>query len=160
MIMAPGSPNSCSCQVTKVSHWWSGMQKTSVLPVSCSTIQYTHYPPETCPRLYFHLLLNIDSLISTVIPLLPNLKLPFKIYMEQMLQILPCTVMMVQNDNLVSKESFVGFTNGPQVDDIQPLCKSNIHVFKEKSNPDWSMLSAVIRWTFPDVTISSVLPFY
>ena len=33
--------------------------------------------------------------------------------MEQMLWILPSTVTMVQSDNPVSSESFVGFTNGP-----------------------------------------------
>ena len=80
----PGSTNSRTSLVTKISCCRSGTRKTRFLPVSCSTIPNT-WPSETCPRLYFRLLPNIDSSISTVFEQLPNLNLPFKIFMEQML---------------------------------------------------------------------------
>ena len=60
--------NSRISLVTKVSRWRSGTQKTRIHPVPCSTIPNTHWLSETCPRLYFRLLPNIDLSISTVFP--------------------------------------------------------------------------------------------
>ena len=60
--------NSRTSLVTKVSRWRSGTQKTRIHPVPCSTIPNTHWLSETCPRLYFRLLPNIDLSISTVFP--------------------------------------------------------------------------------------------
>ena len=135
--------------VTKVSCWWSGTRKTRK---SRSTIPNTHWPSKTRPQLYFCLLPNIDLSISTVFPLPPSVKLLFKIFLEKILGVLSSTVTMVRSDNLVSRESLVGFTNGPQIDDVQPLCEWNLGVFKEKIQPRLiyafcSYLLDTPRWT-------------
>ena len=107
MIVVPGSTNCCISPVTRVSLVRFGTRKVRALPLPLSTIPKTHVPREIRPRLYLRLLPNIDSSISIVFPLPPNLMLPCMIFREQMSRSFWSNVTTMRSDILDSRDTFL-----------------------------------------------------
>ena len=105
--MVPGFTNYCISPVTRVSLVQFGTRKVRALPLPLSTIPKTHVPLEIRPLLYLHLFPNMDSSISTVYPLPPNMMLPCIIFREQMSWSFCSNVTTVRDDTPDSRDTFL-----------------------------------------------------
>ena len=102
-----GSTNCCISPVTKVSLVRFGTRKVRALQLPLSTMPKTHVPLENRPRLYLRLWPNIDSSISIVFPLPPNLMLPCRIFSEQISLSFRSNATTVRSDTPDSRDTFL-----------------------------------------------------
>ena len=105
--MVPGFTNCCISLVTRVSLVRFGTRKMGALPLLLSTIPKTHVPLDILPRLYLRLFPNMDSSISMVFPLPPNVMLPCIIFREQMSRSFCSNVTTVRSDTPDSRDTFL-----------------------------------------------------
>ena len=153
IIVVAGFTNCCISPISRVSLVLFSTWKYWALPLPLSTISKTHGPLEIYPRLYLHLWLNIDLLISTVFTLPPNTMLPDRFFRPYVSDFQKYCNNHMERHSAQQWHLSVGLFNRTQEDNVKAFYQWYLGILKKGTSLDWSPLSRVMKRTFPVISV-------